>query len=274
MGCLGNPVATQARDNAAALKGAHKGMGRRMRSVALMGLLVLAGCKTSLYSNLPEQEANEMVAILLQRGISADKVKAKDGTETVSVDQSQFADAVDILRNKGLPHKKFDTIGDVFKASGLVASPMQDRARFLYALSQELSSTVSEIDGVINARVEVVLPDNDIMQRNPTPSSASVFVRYDSRSHVDQLVPQIKMLVANSVEGLSYDKVSVILVPVARTAADDQITADSHGLPILAVFSGVMLLLAGLGFIFRHRLSEVLGKRNGRLPAVWTSTHD
>ncbi len=183
------------------------------------GLLLLAGCKTELYTSLQQAEANEMVAILLQHAISAEKTHAKDGTDAVSVERSQFAAAVSVLREHGYPRKRFESIGDVFKASGMVASPMQDRARFLYALSQELSATVSEIDGVMSARVEVVLPNNDIMQRNPVPSSASVFVRYDQSSDVATLVPQIKMLVANSVEELDYNKVSVILIPVAAPSA-------------------------------------------------------
>lgn len=246
--------------------------GRASRALALAGLLLLAGCKTELYSSLPEREANEMISILQRQGIATEKNRAKDGTETVLVDKSRFSDAVTILRDHGLPHKQFDNIGDVFKASGLVASPMQDRARFLYALSQELSSTISEIDGVLTARVEVVLPDNNIMQRNPTPSSASVFVRYDSHSHVDQLVPQIKMLVANSVEGLSYDKVSVVLVPVTRVDNAPVATMAEHGSTgsmVLIIGSLVLLGAAGAGFIFRQKLAEMLGKRGG-FPTIWT----
>jgi len=50
----------------------------------------------------------------------------------------------------------------------------------IYALSEELSRTVSEIDGVISARVHVVLPENDPLRRDLVPSSASVFIRHDS----------------------------------------------------------------------------------------------
>jgi type III secretion protein J len=47
---------------------------------------------------------------------------------------------------------------------------------------------------------------------------------------MDDFVPQIKMLVANGVAGLSYDKVSVILVPVQTheaLASNDPPAADS-----------------------------------------------
>ena len=105
-------------------------------------------------------------------------------------------------------------MGQVFKKDGLVSSPMQERAQMIFALSQELSRTVSEIDGVLSARVHLVLPENDPLRQQLVPSSASVFIRHRSNMPVGNLVPQVKMLVANGVAGLSYDKVSVVLVPV------------------------------------------------------------
>ena len=237
---------------------------RTLRATTLLGLLLLAGCKTELYASLPEQDANEMMAILQTQGISAEKLRAKDGTETVSVDKAQFSEAMTLLQSHGLPHKKFDNIGEIFKASGLVASPMQDRARFLYALSQELSfHRIGNRWGVDRAG-RGGAADNDIMQRNPTPSSASVFVRYDSKSHVDQLVPQIKMLVANSVEGLSYDKVSVVLVPVVRIDAAAPVRGRGPGWIDRVDGRAVLLLVAaGGGLIYRQKLAEMMGRRGG-----------
>jgi type III secretion protein J len=243
----------------------NRGM-RRGRQLAFVGLLLLGACKTEIYTGLPEQEANDIVSILLQNRISSAKLQAKDGSDTVMVEQSQFAQAVTLLKDQGYPRKKFESMGDVFQQSSLVASPMQERARFLWALSQELSGTVSEIDGVLTARVQVVLPDNDLLQRNPTPSSASVFIRYDAQSQTASLVPQIKILVANSVEGLSYDRVSVVLVPVARRPTPAAIDAEMPDL-LPEVLGGGALALIGLAVWFnRRRLSFQLDRVLGRLP--------
>ncbi len=66
---------------------------------------------------------------------------------------------------------------------------------------------------MLSARIHVVLPKNDLLKQDSTPSSASVFIRYDQAVPVRALLPQIKMLVANSIEGLNYEKVSVVFVP-------------------------------------------------------------
>lgn len=226
------------------------------RAAALCALLLLAGCKTELFLSMPEAEANDVVSILMQAGIPVSKAAAKDGTDTVLVEQGDFARAVALLRQHGLPRSRFQSLGDVFQQSGLVASPTQERARFLWALSQELSSTISQIDGVLTARVQVVLPDNDLLRREPAPSSASVFIRYDQASAAGKLVPQIKMLVASSVEGLSYEKVSVVLVPVeAQPLPDAPPPAAPYGLLALPLAAGA-LAAAGLGgFLARRRIA-------------------
>jgi type III secretion protein J len=231
------------------------------RAVTLAALLVLSACQTELYSALPQQEANEMLALLLQKGLNASKSLAKDGTTTLLIDDQKFATAVELLRARGYPRAKFSTINDVFQPSGLIASPVQEQARFLWALGQELSRTVSQIDGVLTARVQVVLPDNDILKREPTPSSASIFVRYDETSRVPTLVPQMKMLVANSVQGLSYDKVSVVLVPVPHVDVPAQVAekVPYWQLPWL-IGGGAIATLSLLLLLFRHRLGALLAQ--------------
>jgi type III secretion protein J len=242
-------------------------------TLPLLGLLLLlTACKTQLNAGLTERQANEETALLLRNGIPASRdVDPKTGTLTVWVEQSRFADAVDLLRAHGLPKQHFDTIADVFKGNGLIVSPAEDRARMIYALDEELSRTISDIDGVLSARVQIVIPDNDPLLQNAPPASASVFVRYEQGSHVSDLMPQIKMLVAGGVSGLSYDKVQVLLDPVAlpRTDAQPLAMEEVYGLWVyhgsaqvvrllLAAVVGMIAALLGLagwfGWILRHRL--------------------
>ncbi|WP_018238591.1 type III secretion system inner membrane ring lipoprotein SctJ [Ensifer sp. BR816] len=200
--------------------------------------LSLQACSVDLYTNLDEREANEMVATLLSKGIAAGRVVEKDGKLTVTVDEDQFSQAVTVLNMAGLPKEKFATLGTVFQQEGLVASPVQERAQMIYALSEELSRTVSEIDGVLSARVHVVLPDNDPLQRNAIPASASVFIRHEADLDVNPLIPRIKTLVANSISGLTYEKVSV--VPVASQRGSEPVAAE------LTSFLGIWMLPASV----------------------------
>jgi type III secretion protein J len=192
-----------------------RGVPARLAMAAVCAAM-LASCKADLYTNLDQRQANQIVATLRQHGIPADRSAGKGDRITVSVDESRFAEAVTVLSDNGLPKEEFATLGEVFKRDGFVSSPVQERAQMIYALSQELSRTVSEIDGVLSARVHLVLPENDPLRQQLVPSSASVFIRYRANLPINDLVPQIKLLVANGVAGLSYDKVSVVPVVAAE----------------------------------------------------------
>ena len=174
-------------------------------------LFVLVGCKEELYSNIEENEANQMLAILLQNGIDADKVLVKDNLVNIEVDKSNVASAITLLNSKGFPRIKHEGLAAMFQKDGLISTPAEERARYIYGLSQELSQTLMDIDGVVAARVHLVLPNNEPQNENALPSSAAVLIKHDGDPLVGDLVPQIKELVTNSIEGLSYEKVAVIL---------------------------------------------------------------
>ncbi len=204
-------------------------------------LLIATGCtKVELYSQLDEQQANEMMAILLAEEIACNKAAGEEATWKLEVSQADFSKAVNRLRQKGYPKARYTGMGDVFRKSGLVSSPTEERIRFMHALSQELSQTISQIDGVISARVHIVLPNNNPFGDTIQPSSASVFVKHQPGANLSVQIPEITRLVVGSIEGLEYDAVSTVLF-----AADEIDPAPLPGLdetqPAMVQFFGLKM---------------------------------
>jgi len=203
----------------------HSSLARRMRPLVMIlcGLLLLTGCQMELYSSLPENDVNDMLAILLRNGIDSEKVPhKKNGTFAINVKKSEMPKAIGLLKQHGFPKEKFVTVQELFKKDGLISSPLEERVRFIYALSQDVQETLSRIDGVVTARVHIVLPENNPFANNVRPSSASVFIKYLSGANVKNIKSDIKMIVEKSIEGLSYDKVSVVMLPAQATLSDTQ----------------------------------------------------
>jgi type III secretion protein J len=221
---------------------------------ALLAALALAGCGTQeIYGRLKEDQANEMIAALRDAHIDAGKTPEKDGRWSVTVATDDFSKAIQLLRARGLPREDFASLGTLFEKKGLVSSPTEERARLIYGLSQELGHTVSEIDGVVQARVHLAIPEADPLSERVRPASAAVFVKYQPGYDLRSQAGAIKALVTNSIEGLSIDRVSVVMVPAQAPPPRERPVAiagfDSPVGRIVAAAAGI----GGLGVLMWRR---------------------
>jgi type III secretion protein J len=188
-------------------------MKRRVMMMPLAAALLLAGCdkEATLHSGLGERQANLVMAALLDAGITCRKTPGEEGTWNVLCSEAKFAQAVNLLERQGLPREPRQGIGEVFKKTGMISSPSEERIRFMDALAQDIARTISMIEGVVDARVHVVLPENDPFARNTLPSSAAVAIRSRWNADITDLVPSVKALVKNAIEGLQYEKIQVTI---------------------------------------------------------------
>jgi len=258
----------------------------RLRSWLLLGLslfLFACGNRVDLMSAIPEDEANEVMAALLKADVAAFKTPGKDGNVGVRVEASQVSRALQILSENGLPRERHSGMGQIFKKEGLISSPLEERARYIYALSQELSNTLSRIDGVLYARVHVVLPERGAIGETGTPSTAAVFIKHRDGYELELLQPQIRRLVTNSIPSLSPERISIVFVaaqpPDASAPASMnmarvlgfEVSADSAaGLSafLWSIFLLLLLLFAALALLIRqHGLPPYLNKLLGRKDA-------
>jgi type III secretion protein J len=181
-------------------------------TVMVTVLFGIVGCTDQvLYSNLSEREANEMIALLYKKGISASKSSGSDHTYSISTERDRFSHAIELLRSQGYPRNHFESLGEVFKKEGFVSSPLEERARLNYAQSQELARTIESIDGVVLARVHLALPKENDLTETSKPSSASVFLKHRRGIDLSGRESQIKALIVNSIEGLPYENVTVAM---------------------------------------------------------------
>lgn len=232
---------------------------RRLRvllAAILLAGLAACGGQVALLSASTEAEANEVLSVLLDAGVQAEKVIGKESV-AVLVSSAQVAGALDILRSRGLPRERFDGMGQIFRKEGLVSSPLEERARYVYALSQELTSTLSQMDGVLAARVHVVLPERGGIGETATPSTAAVFIKHQVGYTLDALQPQIRNLVTHAIPGLTAERVSIVLVsaqpsggmtaPQAQLASLLGFKVDAGSVSALRMlFGGLILLLVAL----------------------------
>lgn len=231
----------------------------------------LSACKDDLYTNLQEAQANEVVATLRAHGISADKKTGLEGMWVVAVDSDRFAEAVSVLKARGIPSNAPTGLGETFKRQGLVSTPVEERARLVHALSEELSRTLMQIDGVVIARVHVVLPERDSAIDNPKAASATVFIKHRPDIDLTQQVAKIKAIVANGVEGATYENVSVALFPAVEPQPLVSVLPHKSSMQFQAAHwllgAGGLLIVLGVAVAAFLKWGGALGKGRQSLGA-------
>lgn len=210
--------------------------GRRA-ALALALAAFLGGCQTDLYSGLSEDEANQMLAVLMAKGVPTTKAAhGKDGF-SLSVDDRDILRAIAVLKDSGYPKDTRESLGKVFQKSGIISSPFEEKVRYTYALGEEVARTLSQIDGVITARVHIVLPEAPQLGQALKPSSAAVFIKHQPGVDLDFFIPQIRRLVSSAVEGLEYSAVTVVLkeAPPTKAVTTKDVSGVVEVLPGLSV---------------------------------------
>lgn len=178
----------------------------------------LTGClKNELQSGLSEQEAQEIIVLLKMNGLDAARELVAHGKEaptyTVSVrgGNQNLVLAWRILQENGLPRQRVKGLEEVFSQSGLIPTASEEKAKMLVGLTGEITRTLKMIEGVVDARVHVVVPENSpLLDKSQwSPPTASVFLKH--RGPKPPLTEaEIKTLVAKGVEGLSPEQVAVV----------------------------------------------------------------
>jgi type III secretion protein J len=229
-------------------------------SIRYVGVLLLAfcltGCKAELYSGLSEEEANQMLALLMVRGIDSEKRVIKEGNVTLNVDKERFADAVEILRQQGLPSKRTETIADLFPSGQLVTSPAQEQAKINYLKEQTLEKMLRGMEGVINAQVAIAESISNNRRETPQPS-ASVFIKYTPGVNMNSRETEIRRLIQKGVPNLRVENISVMLQATDyryQRPVEPQKGGWHQRLPWLAGAGALLVLvLTGAGFTLHRR---------------------
>jgi type III secretion protein J len=204
-----------------------------IRSCLFLLLLCATGCGERIQHGLDERQANELQTVLVERGLDARKVPetGKKPTWAIEVAGEQASDAVRILAELGLPRPVADEGCDVFGGSGLVRTPVEEQLCRVRVMERGLEKTLQTLEGVILARVHLVVPPPPRPGQQAVPSKASAMLRV-APGHAEKLQgsrEMLRSLIAGGVEGLSPEAVSLMVDEVSTRV----VAPASGGSPLM-----------------------------------------
>jgi type III secretion protein J len=194
-----------------------------MRCLALLMWLGTAACRERIQHGLDERQANELQTVLLERGLEARKVPegGKKPSWSIEVEEAQASAAVRILAELGLPRPVAETGCDVFGGGGLLRTPLEEQLCRTRVLERGIEKTLQEMEGVLVARVHLMVPPPARPGQVQGPAKASAMLRTapGQTERLRQAQEHLQALIAGGVEGLSPGAVS-LLVDEASTRGE------------------------------------------------------
>ncbi|MFO1518548.1 MAG: hypothetical protein U1F57_02615 [bacterium] len=192
-------------------------------SIAL-GFLLFGGvgcAQLPIYHDLTENDANEILVALQDRGIEAQKIreeKSQNVSWSIQVSKKDAAAARKVLVENNLPHKKQLGFSGICKEKGLIPTPEEEKCRKVLALKGEIINSLERIPGVIDTDVVLNIPDVSEFASESQPAkkpTASAVIRVRKNPEgMDLTEPKIQRFISNAVENLDPRDVSVVITYV------------------------------------------------------------
>lgn len=238
--------------------------------VALSALMTLGACTTGVLHGLDEPAANEALAALERAGIGAEKVPEENGQTpafALRVPRGDATRALDVLRVRGLPRERRHGFAEVYGQPSLIPTASEERARYLEASAGEIERTLETAEGIVSARVHLVMEEPDPLATDGKPRTgarAAVLVKAaEGRAPLTE--GEIQKLVAGSVPGLDPRAVAVVITaaPASSEAAlgplaavgPFRVTPSSRG-PLIAAFAAALAVIGVLAALLLAALRK------------------
>lgn len=184
--------------------------GVALLSVMAFAVLIFVANRTDyrpLFTNLTPEDAGEIVKKL--KDAKTPYQITADG-KGILVPSDKVYELRLSLASEGLPQG--GGVGfEIFDRKSFGMTEFVQKLNYQRALQGELSRTISQLNGVEQARIHLVIPEKSLFKENERPATASVVLKLKSSQALkDSEVQGVVHLVASSIEGLDPDHVTVL----------------------------------------------------------------
>jgi flagellar M-ring protein FliF len=171
----------------------------------LMFRMATAPSYETLMSGIDPADAGKVTKALDEQGVT---YELQNGGTALAVLPADTAKARIALAEQGLPGKGQPGF-ELFDEQKLGTSDFQQQVNYQRALEGEIAGTVEQVEGVSGAKVQLVLPDEQLFAEDAQPATAAVLLSGSSTALDPSAVRGMAQLVSSSVEGLALDKVTI-----------------------------------------------------------------
>lgn len=177
---------------------------------AIVTMLIMATGKdyVPLLSNVPSDQVSSIIAKLNEKNVA---FQLRDDGKTIAVPKDLLhSTQMTLMAEIGSP--KMGNIGlEIFDKQDFGVNSYAQKINYQRALQGELMRAINTLTAVKQSKVILALPNKKTFVEEGSPASASVVVElHQGKELTTDQVRGIRYLVANAVEGLDPDRVTVL----------------------------------------------------------------
>src|SRR5919198_2714952 len=161
---------------------------------------------STLQAGIDPAKTGKVTAALDQAGVH---YKLENNGTAIAVVSGQESKARVALAGQGLAAGGSQPGFELLDKQKLGASTFQQQVAYQRALEGQIAQTISQIDGVSGAQVQLTLPKDDLFADEKQPATAAVLLTADSATLDPAAVRGIASLVASSVQDLKPSNVTI-----------------------------------------------------------------
>jgi flagellar M-ring protein FliF len=180
--------------------------------VAVFGAMLFIGQTASrpayavLFSNLEAEDAGAVTSKLREQKVD---YHITQSGRAIEVPADKVYDLRLTMATEGLP--RGGSVGfELFDKTNFTATDFTQHLNYRRALEGELTRTINRLDGVVESRVHLAMPEKQLFQEKEEPATASVVLHLRPGYELDnQRVAGLVHLVSSAVEGLKPQNVTI-----------------------------------------------------------------
>ncbi len=237
--------------------------------LCLLAVLFVGGCSARKVQTVKvEAEANQIIDILHEYNLKADKEEIGDGERkafVISVDggDEERAAAIQLMED----HCLGQPLPEQIEGGTVITSIGVEKAREQRRIKMNIESQLRQIPGATCVSVSFVPPEDRTLALNPYPSTASVLINYKTPTF-PFTKEDIAGMVARSVPALKAENVNVVLAAKPLRPLPDLQSGYQFRRMALVTGIGSAIILSFVAIVFflqkqrkQKSLSVVEGER-------------
>lgn len=222
----------------------------------LSSVIFLGGCSDLKVQSVDEEsEANEIIDVLREHGLTAYKVEAGEAENKVfnimvEGGDAEYGAAIQLMEDHCLPQRMPPKV----ESSGIVSSVEVEKEKAIRRTKIDIAKLIRQIPGTTCVDITIVPPEDRSLALTTYKASATVIVKHKTEKY-DLNVRQLADTISGAVPGLTPDNVKVVLTRQPLRPIPD----FNRGRNIRRIFyvSGIglitILLFVGLAIFLRKR---------------------